>query len=244
LKLLKYIQNSRNNTSGSFFSQLKATLNIRPNNKEVYKKAFTHSSVNLKDDQGNRINFERLEFLGDALLNTVISEYLFELFPFASEGELTKIRAKIVSRDSLNAIGRQMQLMALAETSNNKNFGNNIHGNLLESLLGAIFMDKGYEKAKIYILQKIIAPYVDMESNDKSVLSYKSLLIEWAQKNKQQLHFKTESDEGLDPEINYFSAIYLEQKLITKARNSSKKKAEEKAAQHAYHALKLKSTHE
>ena len=162
MKIINYIRNSRMATSGNFFIQLQKKLNIRTRNKELYKKAFTHSSVNLKDKEGNTINFERLEFLGDALLSTIVAEYLFNFHPEAKEGELTKLRAKIVSRSQLNSIGKQMGLFELADiSSHHKTFGENIHGNLIESLIGALFIDKGYNKTKDYVLKYMLDPYID-----------------------------------------------------------------------------------
>ncbi|MEK9613955.1 MAG: ribonuclease III [Flavobacteriaceae bacterium] len=241
MKLIQYIRDSRMATSGIFFTQLRKKLGIKTSNKALYKKAFTHSSVNLKDSKGNLINFERLEFLGDALLGTIVAESLFQNYPDAKEGTLTKLRAKIVSRSQLNHIGKEMGLIELASISNNhKNFGENIHGNLLESLIGALFIDKGYIRTKSYVLEKIIGPHVDLDNLNDLILSYKGLLIEWTQKEKRSIEFKTASDEGLDPKINYYCQLFIDQKFIVKARALSKKKAEEKAAKKAYHALKLK----
>ena len=241
MKIFKYILKSRMETSGIFFTQLRKRLEIKTTEIKLYKEAFTHSSVNLKDLKGNPINFERLEFLGDALLGTIIAESLFRSHPEVNEGTLTKFRAKIVSRSKLNHIGKEMGLIELAEISNHhENFGENIYGNLLESLIGALFIDKGYTKTKDYVLKNIIKPYIDMESLDQLVLSYKGLLIEWTQKNKKNIEFKTNNDEGLDPKINYSCQIFLNKKFIAKAREISKKKAEEKAAKIVYHILKLK----
>jgi len=241
VKIFKYILKSRMATSGIFFTQLREKLEIKTTEKKLYKEAFTHSSVNLKDVDGNPINFERLEFLGDALLGAIIAESLFKNNPKVNEGILTKLRAKIVSRSKLNRIGKEMGLIELAEISNHhKNFGDNIYGNLLESLIGALFIDKGYTKTKNYVLKKIINPYIDMKSLNELVLSYKGFLIEWTQKNKKSIEFKTNNDEGLDPKINYSCQIFLDKKFIAKAREISKKKAEEKAAKMVYHILKLK----
>lgn len=230
-------------TSGIFFVQLKNNFGLKPKNKDLFQRAFTHRSMNLKDDSGNQINFERLEFLGDSFLNTLITEHLFEYFPSAREGELSNLRAKIVSRDQLNQIGKKMGLIEMAELGlNKKNFGEDIHGNLLESLIGAIFIDKGYNKGKSYVMEKIITPFVDMDTLDQLVLSYKSVVIEWSQKNRVDLKFKTKKDQGLDPDVNYCCIILLNNKTFVKGREISKKKAEEKAAKRAYMALKIKAT--
>ena len=228
-------------TSGNFFVALQKKLNIKTQNKKLYKEAFTHSSVNHKTTAGDPLNFERLEYLGDAILNSIIAEFLFNYYSTAKEGSLTKLRAKIVSRSKLNEIGKEMELYSIAEISNHHNtFGDNIHGNLLESLIGALFIDKGYNKTKTYVIHNIILPYIDIESLDSLVLSHKALLIEWGQKHKESIEFKTDQDQGLDPKINYSCQIIFQKKCIAKAKASSKKKAEEKAAKIAVRALKIK----
>lgn len=240
MKFLNYIRNSRKVSSGNFFSKLQKKLSIRTSNKAIYKEAFTHRSSNLKNSEGEAINFERLEFLGDALLTSIIAEYLFQYYPLAKEGALTKLRAKIVSRVKLNQIGKEMGLFELAQISNhNKNFGDDIHGNLLESLIGALFIDRGYEKTKNYVIKKIIHPYVDMERLESLVLSYKAFLIEWGQKQKKEIQFVTEEDAGVHSKISYTAQIFLDREPLVKSKALSKKKAEEKASRIAARILKI-----
>ncbi|MCH1431698.1 MAG: putative dsRNA-binding protein [Flavobacteriaceae bacterium] len=227
-------------SSGNFFSKFQEKLGIRTSNKALYKEAFTHRSLNLKNAKGEAVNFERLEFLGDALLTSIVAEYLFQYYPLAKEGALTKLRAKIVSRVKLNQIGKEMGLFELAQISNHhKNFGDDIHGNLLESLIGALFIDRGYEKTKNYVIKKIILPNVDMERLESLVLSYKAFLIEWGQKQKKEIQFITEEDAGVHPKISYTAQIFLDREPLVKSKALSKKKAEEKAARIAARILKI-----
>ena len=223
-----------------FFVRLKKSTSLKIVNVEIYQKAFTHRSSNLKDDNGNSINFERLEFLGDSMLSVVISALLFQSFPEAKEGTLTKYRAKIVSRENLNNIGEKLGLIEFIDGDIKANLGNNIHGNLLEALVGAIFIDRGYVKCKEFILKKIVTDYVDLDQLKHTILSYKGLLLEWGQKNKKIVQFKTDRDKGLDPKFNYTTSVYLNNRLIVKAREISKKKSEEKSARRAYHAMNIK----
>jgi len=240
VKFLNYIRNSRMTSSGNFFSKFQEKLGIRTSNKALYKEAFTHRSLNLKNAKGEAVNFERLEFLGDALLTSIVAEYLFQYYPLAKEGALTKLRAKIVSRVKLNQIGKEMGLFELAQISNHhKNFGDDIHGNLLESLIGALFIDRGYEKTKNYVIKKIILPNVDMERLESLVLSYKAFLIEWGQKQKKEIQFITEEDTDVNPKISYTSQIFLDREPLAKSKALSKKKAEEKAARIAARILKI-----
>ena len=165
---------------------------------------------------------------------------MFQYYPLAKEGALTKLRAKIVSRVKLNQIGKEMGLFELAQISNHhKNFGDDIHGNLLESLIGALFIDRGYEKTKNYVIKKIILPNVDMERLESLVLSYKAFLIEWGQKQKKEIQFITEEDAGVHPKISYTAQIFLDREPLAKSKALSKKKAEEKAARIAARILKI-----
>jgi len=240
VKILNHIFKSQTSEEGVFFNRLKKITSLRPVNLKIYQKAFTHRSMHVKDVHGNYVNYERLEFLGDSILSVVVSKFLFDKFPSAKEGGLTKYRAKIVSRESLNQIGLKFNLIDLLALEQKINFGENIHGNLLEALIGAVFIDRGYLKCQNFILDKIIADHVDVEQLEHSVLSYKGLLIEWGQKRKKKVKFTTTSDGGLDPEINYTTSVFINEVTVVKARGISKKKAEEKAAKRAYYALNLK----
>ena len=128
------------------------------------------------------MNYERLEFLGDSILSSIISSYLFKNIPTGSEGYLTQMRSKIVSRSHLNELGLELNLLQFVESNiSEENYGVNIHGNLFEALIGAIFLDRGYPYCKKFIFQKVIDPHVDLEKLKIKVISYKSLFIEWCQ---------------------------------------------------------------
>ena len=240
MKFIKTIFKSQNKLSGTFFLKLKDTLDIIPKNKDLFKIAFTHSSLNKKDNQGNKINYERLEFLGDSIFSMIISEYIFFNFPDANEGELTKLKAKIISRENLNQIGKKIGLLNFIEIKNQKNFGKNIYGNLLESLIGALFLDQGFETTKNYIITKIIKPYINLDSINISILSYKSLILELAQKRKRKVTFKTNIKNENDSNINFSSNLYLDGKFVSNCDGFSKKKAEENVSKKSYEKLKEK----
>ena len=138
-----------------FFSRLRKITSLKAYNKDIYHTAFTHRSKNLKDNDGHLINFERLEFLGDSILSIVVSSFLYERFPFAKEGTLTKYRAKIVSRENLNQIGQKIGLIGFLDQKSKVNFGKNIHGNLLEALVGAVFIDRGYKKCSEFVMKNL-----------------------------------------------------------------------------------------
>jgi len=241
MNYIRNILNSRSTNGGNFFLQLKKIIGFKPKNKTLYLKAFTHRSMNIKDDKGNPINYERLEFVGDAMLSAVIASFLFSEVPQGDEGYLTKMRSKVVSREHLNELGKELNLIDLVESKIPKNnFGNNIHGNLFEALVGAIFLDRGYKYCEKFIFSKIINPHVDIETLEGKVISYKSLLIEWCQKEKKAFDYQVYEDTGID-ELKHFSVkLSIDDKVVAKARATSKKKAEEKASRRAFFAFQSK----
>ncbi|WP_353777231.1 ribonuclease III [Winogradskyella sp. 3972H.M.0a.05] len=232
------LKNSRSTKDGNFFLHLEKILGFKPKHKDLYVKAFTHRSMNIKDKMGNALNYERLEFVGDAMLSAVIASYLFEEVPHGDEGYLTKMRSKVVSREHLNELGKELNLIDHVESNIPiQNFGNNIHGNLFEALVGAIFLDKGYKSCEKFIFDRVINPHVDIEKLEGKVISYKSLLIEWCQKEKNTFNYNVYEDTGND-DLKHFSVkLSINDRVVAKARATSKKKAEEKASKRAFFAF-------
>ena len=143
---IRNILNSRFKRNGNFFMELTKILGFKPKNLKYYKKAFTHRSMNIRGPKGNPFNYERLEFLGDAMLSSVIASHLYLEVPSGDEGYLTKMRSKVVSREHLNELGKDLKLIDLVESKIPAGqFGDNIHGNIFEALIGAIFLDRGYK---------------------------------------------------------------------------------------------------
>ncbi len=232
------LKSSRSKPDGNFFLKLNKIVGYKIKNKSLYIKAFTHRSMNIKDEKGNVINYERLEFVGDAMLSAVIASYLYEEVPHGDEGYLTKMRSKVVSREHLNELGKELNLIDLVESKIPKNnFGNNIHGNLFEALVGAIFLDKGYSYCEKFIQLRIIEPHVDIETLEGRVISYKSLVIEWCQKEKKTFDYNVYDDTGNDDIRHFAVKLSIDKKVVSKARATSKKKAEEKASKRAFFAF-------
>ena len=241
MKHIRNILNSRFKRNGNFFMELTKILGFKPKDIKSYKKAFTHRSMNIKDSKGHPINYERLEFLGDAMLSAVIASHLYLEVPAGDEGYLTKMRSKVVSREHLNELGKELKLINLVESKIPAGqFGDNIHGNLFEALVGAIFLDKGYKYCEKFIYKRVITPYVDIETLEGKVISYKSLLIEWCQKEKRTFGYNVYEDTGND-EVRHFSVkLSIDNKVVAKARATSKKKAEEKASKRAFFVFQNK----
>lgn len=236
MKFLKHILNeSRSQRDGIFFQNLQRVVKVKPSSLSIYEQAFTHCSLKQKDEEGQLISYERLEFLGDSILGAVISTYLFNNAPHGDEGYLTKMRSKIVSRKNLNLLGERFQLtdLILSEIPSDR-LGKNINGNLFEALIGAIYVDKGFKACENFIYKKVIQDDVDLAKLEKRVVSYKSLMIEWCQKNKFTFEFVIEDDLGNDQEKHFAVKLLINDEVTGKARETSKKRAEEKASQRAY----------
>ena len=174
-------------------------------------------------------------------MSTVIAAHLFNKAPAGDEGYLTKMRSKIVSREHLNELGRDLNLVQFIESKVPVlHFGENIHGNLFEALVGAVFLDRGYTNCEKFIQKRVITPYVDIAKLEGKVISYKSLLIEWCQKEKKTFHYDVYEDNEITGERLFGVKLSIDGKVVAKARATSKKKAEEKASQRGYFAFQEK----
>lgn len=238
MNFIRKIVKTQSSVDKEFYFELKNLLNFTPKKISKYKKAFTHRSVHLTDKNGNPINYERLEFLGDSILGAVIAAYLYKKAPTGSEGYLTQMRSKIVSREHLNELGKDLELIRFVKSNiDKKTVGDNIHGNIFEALVGAIYLDKGYDTAQKFIYENVILPYIDIEKLEGKITSYKGLIIEWCQKQKKKYKFETYEDSGNET-IKHFSVkISIDGQQIAKGRATSKKKAEEQASKRVYYTF-------
>ena len=239
MNFIRKIIDTRTKDDELFFLQLKKILGFTPKDLTIYKKAFIHKSVKKVDEiTGSPINYERLEFLGDAMLGAVIASFLFQEVPSGNEGYLTQMRSKIVSREHLNELGKDFDLFRFVKSNVTKSkFGENIHGNIFEALVGAIFLDRGYNYCHKFIHKRVITPYVDVPKLEGKITSYKSLFIEWCQKHKNTFRYEVYEDTGKDTVKHFSVKLYLDNEIIAKGRATSKKKAEETASKRAYYAF-------
>ena len=159
----KIVTQSSKGDDEVFYNAMRNLLEFTPKKIIYYQKAFTHRSLKKVNDKGEPFNYERLEFLGDAMLGSVIASYLYKKVPGESEGYLTQMRSKIVSREHLNELGKDLNLISFVKSNiAEDNIGDNIHGNIFEALIGAIYLDKGYNYCNKFIYDKVIIPYVDI----------------------------------------------------------------------------------
>ena len=227
-----------------FYKKLYRLLGYCPSKIKLYNQAFLHNSTSKKL-QGTNIknNNERLEYLGDAVLDLIIAEFLFKKFPFQGEGFLTEMRSKSVSRKMLADIAFKMGLQEhiLFDRSISKNHAavRGIAGNALEALIGAIYLDKGYKFTKRFVKHKIVNPHLDFDELKDITVNFKSLLNQYAQKEKKELEFKVLNAEGEKRIKIYIIGVIIDGVEIAKARGKSKKVAEQLASEKACKILGL-----
>lgn len=206
-------------------------------NLEIFKEAFSLKS-SIKST--NKKNYERLEFLGDSVLGTIISCHLFQTYPNENEGFLTQMKSKIVNRKNLNKLGEDLKLSSLLQVDTSQIIlSENISGNLLEALIGAIYLDIDYEFCKKIVLDRILTPSTINKLENK-IISYKGLLLEWSQKKKVSIRYETCEEIQPNKTILFRCHVWLQNEKISNALEASKKKAEEKAAKRAFYVLSKK----
>jgi ribonuclease-3 len=210
-------------------------LGFLPGKQRLYEIAFIHKSASTTHKNGQVINNERLEYLGDAILDAVIADYLYTCFPDRDEGFLTQLRAKLVKRKMLNKLADNLGIATLLVSRTNSDQSQiNLLGNAFEALIGAIYLDKGYVRTKRYVIKRVLKKYVDLERLSRKESDFKSRIIEWAQKNKQEISFVSREDTNEGSNVTHYTAqLILENKEMGTGNGYSKKEAEQKAAEQA-----------
>ena len=223
-----------------FGSCLKKILGFRPGNLKLYEIAFIHRSASFTLPNGKKVNNERLEYLGDAVLDAILSDYLFEKFPDANEGFLTKIRSRIVNRDILNQLAVSMGIdKILISNINSVHPTKNLYGDALEALIGSVFLDKGFKKTKKLFIRNVFNKYLDLKMIVNTDTDYKSLVFEWVQKNKSNLIFTYNEEYDFNLKKSVFSTtLIIDKEELGEGHGSSKKEAEQEAASQAWIRLK------
>jgi len=218
-----------------FYKHLKSIFGITPNNIAIYKLAIVHKSAPIVLPRGKRINNERLEYLGDAILDAIVADYLFSEYPNQNEGFLTKMRSKIVSRASLNQLALDMGIDKLVVSqSGNGTSQKYIFGNALEALIGAMFVDRGFQLTSSCVIKSILGKYIDLDNLQTVESDFKSRIFEWAQKNRIAIQFQNqESNPNSSYNPHFISSISINDQLIGEGHGSSKKEAEQNAAMEA-----------
>ena len=218
-------------------------LGFYPHDIRIYEQALLHKSSSVKTEKGRPLNNERLEFLGDAILDAVIGDIVYQKFEGKREGFLTNTRSKIVSRESLNRIAEQIGLLKLIKFNTRQSAHNSyMGGNAFEALVGAIYLDRGYEYCKFFMEHRIIGKYIDLNKVSRKEVNFKSKLIEWTQKNKVEIVFDL-IDQSYD-EFNspvFESEVLIEGIHACKGKGYSKKESQQVASHDTLNRIKKDS---
>lgn len=211
---------------------LRNVIGIRPGNLDIYLTALIHRSASDSTLNGHCLNNERLEYLGDAILDAIMAEFLFKKYPLKFEGELTEMRSKLVSRERLGQLSKKLHLNELI-TINPHAHAKSAGGDAFEALVGAIFLDKGYEKTKKIVLKQIFESYYDLDTVVMEESNFKSKILTWAQHNRKRVTFEHEVAEYQRSNRLYHVKLFINGELFAEGLEYTVKKAEQIAAERA-----------
>jgi ribonuclease-3 len=199
----------------------------------LFKLALKHSSIANQKGEGYKESNERLEYLGDAFLGAVIAEYLFKKFPYKDEGFLTEIRSRLVNREALNNLAVKVGIPKIIEFDTTKKTSlshKSIYGDTLEAFVGAVYLDRGFEFCRKFILSKLILPHFDIDQIVQNNFNYKSIVIEWAQKESKEVRFEIIEEKGNSHFKEFTAQVFINDEPLSIGHGFSKKKAEQNAA--------------
>ncbi len=237
-KLIKKFYNYFLSKDKDLARRMKSLVGFVPVNLKLFKLAFLHKST-VNESYELSQNNERLEYLGDAVLGTVVAEYLFKKYPSNDEGFLTKMRSKIVKRKSLNMIAEEMRLDLVLNEYNNNRLSRSMLGNALEALLGAIYLEQGYSKTKRFIIKKLLRNYLNIHELENYDDNYKSQLLEYCQKNNKLVAYKVIAKYKYEKRDRFKVAVMIDDKKMAIADDFNKKSAEQTASERALLKLGL-----
>lgn len=219
---------------------IKNIFGYYPGNIFLYKLALRHKSVSQTFSNGFRISNERLEFLGDAILDAVVADFMFKKYPLKDEGFLTEMRSKVVSRQQLNKLSQKLGLQEYIQTSpDTGSFHKSVNGDAFEAFIGAMYLDKGYEFSKKIIVSRILEVHYDMDSLSETNFNFKSRLIEWSQKEKRQIQYNLLGETGTGHSKQYIIEVCLDGEPLAQAQDFSIKGAEQLASEKAFVVLNV-----
>lgn len=221
-----------------FYNAIKNIFGFYPGNIFLYKLAFRHKSQAEELLNGVRVSNERLEFLGDTVLSTAVADYLFRMFPYKDEGFLTEMRSKIVSRSQLNKLSLKLGIDQLIIcTQDNNNVYRSIKGDAFEAIIGAMYLDKGYNFTRKVLIDRVIKNNFDITELSTTDVNFKSKLIEWAQKEKKSIEFAVVQEVGASYHKQYVVDVSIDGEVVGQGRDYSIKGAEQNAAMKAVEQL-------
>lgn len=215
--------------------RIKNVTGITPARMHLYKLAFLHKSMN--NDVNYKGNNERLEYLGDSILSTIVADYLYQKYPSQNEGFMTKMRSKIVKRKTLNDIADRMGLDLILTDFSMGRLSSTMLGNALEALIGAIYLESGYERTRNYVVKNLIRKYLDIHKLEAKDDNFKSRLLEWCQKNNKKVDYQMVEKFKFDKRDRFRIAVLVDGEQMGQAEDFNKKAAEQSASHNAIQKL-------
>jgi len=217
---------------------IKNLLGFYPRNIHLYKVALSHKSAPQVWLKGQQVNNERLEYLGDAVLSSIVADYLYKKFPYQHEGFLTEMRSRIVSRSRFNKLSLKMGLNKLIfQGSGSFTSSKSIFGDTFEALIGAIYLDKGYNFTRKIVIRRIIDIHLDVDEIERTDTNFKSRILEYSQREKRQLEFRVIQEIGEGQRKQYLVELFLDNEPVSRGQDFSIKAAEQIAAEKACEEL-------
>lgn len=229
--------------SKRFSDQIFRLTGLKPRRLAIYREALRHSSVNssYNNEKGETDN-ERLEFLGDAILDAVVAEMLFMRYPTKQEGFLTEMRMRVVNREQMSYLANRLGLIQMMnlkpELLKHPTAVKSIAGNAMEALIGAVYLDHGYSKSKTFITQRLIGQYLDLEKLMNTTISYKAVLLKWAQQQKKTVSWTHKTDTHGRKDL-YVVSVLIDDEVVASDKNLSRKKAEELCCEKACRTIQI-----
>lgn len=234
-KLLESFQKSLLKGKDPLYKAIYNISGYRPSNISLYKLAFTHSSARLENEVGYKKNNERLEYLGDAVLDLIVAELLFKKFPFRDEGFLTEMRSKVVNANTLDHMARKLGFDELLKSTSghqrNQRPSKNMNADVFEAFIGAFFLDHGYKKTLNFVQKRIMKPFIDFEELVHTESNFKSRLVEWSHRNNKSISFEIVDTRQQGRHKQFVVQLLVDGEDVSRGIDINKKQAEQKAAE-------------
>ncbi len=212
-----------------FARSIAGIVGFTPSNLQIFIQAFSHKSA-VDPKLHTVTSNERLEYLGDSVLSTIVAEYLFQKYPNSDEGFLTKMRSKIVKRKTLNRIADDMGIDVVLQENNDTRLSESMKGNALEALVGAIYLEKGFDATKRIVINKILRRHLNIQDLEEQDDNYKSQLLEFCQKNGSEIDYRVLERFKMENRDRFRIAVFLDGKEIATGEDFNKKSAEQNAS--------------
>jgi ribonuclease-3 len=240
--LIRKLYNTFFSTDKELAAYIRSVTGITPGNLKLFKQVFQHRSKFIEPKENN----ERLELLGDAILDAIVCEFLFKKYPYKEEGFITELRSKIVNRKSLNEVGTKLGLVEkLAFNRRSMNdVSKDLAGNTFEALVGAVYLDSGFDATRKFIMKRVLKNLIDVDSLEITNTDYKSQIFHYIQREGKSIEFKVIEEKTRNRRAYFIIELHINAKSVSRGEGFSKKIAEQNAAMNALKALGVEGSAE